>query len=62
MKSSEASSRVDGSFAFRYRGGDEEASDLLAALIRGGVRVSSFARRREGLEEVFLKVGARELA
>jgi ABC-2 type transport system ATP-binding protein len=54
--------RVDGTFAIRYRGGDAEASDLLAALIRGGVRVSSFARRREGLEEVFLKVGPRELA
>ena len=38
-----------------------QASDLLAALVRGGVRVSSFSRRREGLEDVFLKVGAREL-
>ena len=54
--------RAGGTFAIRYGGGDLEASDLLAALVRGGVRVSSFARRREGLEEVFLKVGARELA
>jgi ABC-2 type transport system ATP-binding protein len=49
-------------FEFRYRGGAEEASDLLGRLVSNGVRVASFARRRENLEELFLKVGARELS
>jgi ABC-2 type transport system ATP-binding protein len=47
---------------FLFRGDAEEASDLLAALVRGGVRVASFSRRRDNLEELFLKVGARELS
>jgi ABC-2 type transport system ATP-binding protein len=49
-------------FEFRFRGDAAQASDLLAALVRGGVRVASFARRRDNLEELFLKVGARELS
>ncbi len=49
-------------FSIRYRGEAEEASELLATLVRSGVRVASFARKREGLEELFLKVGARELS
>ena len=49
-------------FEFRYRGGAEQASELLARLVGGGVRVASFARKRENLEELFLKVGARELS
>jgi ABC-2 type transport system ATP-binding protein len=53
---------ADGTVSIQYRGDAEQASDLLAALIRGGVRVASFARRREGLEELFLKVGAKELS
>ncbi len=53
---------VDGSLAFPFAGGPEQASDLLAALIAGGVRVASFAPRREGLEGLFLKVGAKELS
>ena len=47
---------------FRFRGGAEEASELLSRLIGAGVRVASFARRKENLEELFLKVGARELS
>jgi ABC-2 type transport system ATP-binding protein len=46
--------------AIRYRGDAAQSSDLLAALVRGGVRVVSFTRKREGLEELFLKVGATE--
>ena len=52
----------DGAFEVPFRGDAERASDLLAALVRGGVRVGSFARRKEGLEELFLKVGAKELS
>jgi ABC-2 type transport system ATP-binding protein len=49
-------------FEFRYRGDAEAASELLARLVGSGVRVASFARRRDNLEELFLKVGARELS
>jgi|SRR5579864_2676452 len=51
-----------GVFEFRFQGDAEGASDLLAKLIQSGVRVASFARKKEGLEELFLKVGARELS
>jgi ABC-2 type transport system ATP-binding protein len=49
-------------FEFRFQGDIEAASDLLAALVRGGVRVASFERRRDNLEELFLKVGSKELS
>lgn len=45
-----------------YRGTREQASALLAGLIGGGVRVASFAPHKEGLEELFLKIGAKELS
>jgi ABC-2 type transport system ATP-binding protein len=47
---------------FRYKGGAAAASDLLARLVGHGIRVASFARRKENLEDLFLKVGARELS
>lgn len=53
---------LDGRFTFPFHGDDRQASDLLAELVTAGVRVASFARRREGLEDLFLKVGARELS
>jgi ABC-2 type transport system ATP-binding protein len=53
--------RRDGAFEFRYRGDAEAASELLARLVGRGVRVSSFVRRRDNLEELFLKV-AKELS
>ena len=49
-------------FTIPYRGDSEQSSDFLEALVRGGVRVASFGKRREGLEELFLKVGAKELS
>ncbi len=48
--------------AFRYAGTREQAADLLAQLIAAGVRISGFATRKEGLEDLFLKVGAKELS
>jgi ABC-2 type transport system ATP-binding protein len=54
--------RKGDSFEFRFRGGSEEASELLCHLVTAGVRVASFARRKENLEELFLTVGARELS
>ena len=49
-------------YEFRYRGNAEAAGDLLSRLVAGGVRVSSFSRRKDNLEELFLKVGAKELS
>src|SRR5262249_16920204 len=47
---------------FRYRGDAAAASDLLTTLVQQGVRVSGFARRRDNLEDLFLKVGSKELS
>jgi ABC-2 type transport system ATP-binding protein len=52
----------DGMLAIHYKGTPAQASDLLTGLVRGGVRVGSFSRRREGLEELFLKIGAKEVS
>ncbi len=57
-----AAEKKGSTFEFRFRGGPEEASALLARLVSQGVRVASFARRKENLEELFLTVGARELS
>jgi ABC-2 type transport system ATP-binding protein len=59
---SEAVEQIDGIFTFRYHGNREEASNLLSTLVLAGVRVAAFAPRREGLEGLFLKVGAKELS
>jgi hypothetical protein len=47
-------------YEFRFRGDAEAASELLTALVREGVRVASFVRRRDNLEDLFLKVGSKE--
>jgi ABC-2 type transport system ATP-binding protein len=52
----------NGFYQFRFEGDSEGASDLLSTLVRGGVRVASFERRRDSLEELFLKVGSKERA
>ena len=49
-------------FEFPFTGDAEAASELLAALVHGGVRVASFNRKRSNLEDIFLKVGAKELS
>ena len=54
--------RKNGTYEFRFQGDQEAASDLLTALVQGGVRVASFERRRDNLEELFLKVGSKELS
>jgi ABC-2 type transport system ATP-binding protein len=41
-----------------FRGGDDEAAELLAAAIGAGVRIASFARAASDLEELFLQVTA----
>ncbi len=49
-------------YEFRYQGGPEACADLLARLVHGGIRVASFAPRKDNLEELFLKVGAKALS
>jgi ABC-2 type transport system ATP-binding protein len=41
-----------------FRGGDEDAADLLAKAIATGVRIASFARAASDLEELFLQMTA----
>ncbi|MDA0281978.1 MAG: ABC transporter ATP-binding protein [Planctomycetota bacterium] len=45
-----------------FNGDDRAASELLAELVSAGVRISSFTRKRESLEDVFLQIGAKELS
>ena len=47
---------------FAYAGTTADAADLLTRLVQAGVRVAAFGPRESGLEEIFLKVGARELS
>jgi ABC-2 type transport system ATP-binding protein len=54
--------RKEHAYEFRFRGDAEAASNLLATMVRQGVRVCSFVRRRDNLEELFLKVGSKELS
>ena len=49
-------------YEFRFRGDAQAASELLATLVQQGVRISGFARKRDNLEDLFLKVGSKELS
>ncbi len=49
-------------FTFGFDGNKEAASDLLAELLAAGVRIASFARKKENLEDIFLRVGAKEVS
>ena len=49
-------------FEFTYEAEPEELSDLLQRIVAAGIPVVAFGRKKEGLEEVFLKVGAKEIS
>lgn len=49
-------------FQFSFNGDAVASAGLLTALVQNGVGVASFAPRREGLEDLFLKIGAREVS
>ena len=49
-------------FEFAYEGVPEQVSELLTRIVSAGIPVISFGRKKEGLEEVFLKVGAKEVS
>jgi ABC-2 type transport system ATP-binding protein len=48
-------------FEFKYEGEAPEIAELLRNLVAAGIPIVSFGRKKEGLEEVFLKVGAHEI-
>ena len=54
--------RDDETFEVAFEGDAHEASELLARLLSAGVRIASFARKKENLEDIFLKVGTREVS
>ena len=56
------SSTRTGPSSFGFEGDAEAASELLTGWSRQGVRVASFVRRKDNLEDLFLKVGSRELS
>jgi ABC-2 type transport system ATP-binding protein len=52
----------NGAHEFRFQGDAHDASELLASLVGQGVRLASFVRRKDNLEDLFLKVGSQELS
>jgi ABC-2 type transport system ATP-binding protein len=57
------SPRLEGTlYSFAFDGEAPEASELLRELVSAGVGVASFARRKEDLESLFLKIGAKEVS
>jgi ABC-2 type transport system ATP-binding protein len=52
----------NGAFECRFDGDAPAASELLALLVQRGVRVASFVRRKDNLEDLFLKVGSRDVS
>jgi len=45
-----------------FDGDDEDASRLLARLVSSGVKVKAFHERRPDLEDIFMRIGAREVS
>ena len=48
--------------AFLLAGDREDAGEVLAALVKAKVRIASFGRKKEDLEDLFLKIGAKEVS
>lgn len=53
--------RSDGAVVFRFDGSEERRAEVLALLVRSGVKVTDFHERRSDLEQIFLQVGATEV-
>lgn len=52
----------DGTLEAEYSGSEEQAADILQALLQAGVRVASFSETTGDLEEVFLRLTRGEVA
>jgi len=48
--------------AFLLAGDREDAGEVLAELVKAKVRIASFGRKKEDLEDLFLKIGAKEVS
>ena len=48
----------DGACVFEIEGGETDAAAILSDLVGAGIPVSSFHQRRQGVEDVLLKIGA----
>jgi ABC-2 type transport system ATP-binding protein len=46
----------------QFAGGDAEAAELLAKIVAAGVPVADFHVEKEDIEDIFLKIGAREVS
>ncbi len=49
-------------YRFHFRGDEMATSQLLAAIVKRGIPVVSFIQQQENLEDLFLKIGARQLS
>jgi len=54
--------RSDGTARALFRGADAEAAKLLSQLVSSGVPVASFHIEKENIEDIFLRVGAKEVS
>src|SRR5207248_398944 len=52
---------VNGTIEAEYDGDERSASDILAALVQAGIKVSSFAPVEGGLEDAFMKATSEEV-
>jgi hypothetical protein len=54
---------ADGELLVRFdSNAAEEVAELLASLVRAGIRVQSFYERKLDVEDIFLEVGASEVS
>ena len=51
-----------GTFQSHFYGNDQEAVLLLKRLVHEGLAIADFHIREENVEDIFLKVGAREVS
>ncbi|MDX2035217.1 MAG: ABC transporter ATP-binding protein [Isosphaeraceae bacterium] len=49
-------------YQFRFNGDAVASAALLSNLIGNGISIAAFAPKREGLEDLFLKIGAKEVS
>ena len=51
-----------GEWTAKFSGGDSEAAKLLATLLSAGIAVADFHVDKEDIEDIFMKIGAREVS
>jgi ABC-2 type transport system ATP-binding protein len=54
--------RPDGTARALFSGADADAAQLLSQLVGSGVPLSSFHIEKENIEDIFLRVGAKEVS